>query len=239
MMLKCGRCRLVYYCSIDCQKAARSQHKVVCVLTRNMEDVMGLSVGSFAEEETCSWIQGTLGCWSWCATSAACLSLSGWRERRPATRPASPCLGREQGTARPAELLAALKRVAPPPHATEQLEVGAKVELHSLNAAEHNGKQSRRCLFEIRYIAEFRGCSRFPTSARRAHTTSVGVWGWSHVACRLVGASAVSLALDRRGGRAGHTCAVATFLQECASDLTVLDCFVIGPAVIKHTHTLP
>jgi hypothetical protein len=42
------------------------------------------------------------------------------------------------GTARPGEFLAALKRVAPPP--PPQLEVGAKVELHSLNATEHNGK---------------------------------------------------------------------------------------------------
>jgi hypothetical protein len=41
-------------------------------------------------------------------------------------------------TARPGEFLAALKRVAPPP--PPQLEVGAKVELHSLNATEHNGK---------------------------------------------------------------------------------------------------
>ena len=30
-MLKCGKCRLVYNCSIDCQKAARSQHKCVCI----------------------------------------------------------------------------------------------------------------------------------------------------------------------------------------------------------------
>ena len=42
-MLKCGKCRLVYYCSIDCQKAARSKHKVVCVPKRNMDDVMGLT----------------------------------------------------------------------------------------------------------------------------------------------------------------------------------------------------
>jgi hypothetical protein len=35
---------------------------------------------------------------------------------------------RVHGTASPGEFLAALKRVAPPTH--EQLEVGAKVELH-------------------------------------------------------------------------------------------------------------
>jgi hypothetical protein len=62
-MLKCGACRLVYYCSIDCQKAARSKHKVVCVPKRNMDDVMGLSVGSFAEEEACSWIKSTVRQW--------------------------------------------------------------------------------------------------------------------------------------------------------------------------------
>jgi hypothetical protein len=46
-MLKCGKCTLVRYCSIDCQKAAQGQHKVVCVPKCNMDDVMGLSVGSF------------------------------------------------------------------------------------------------------------------------------------------------------------------------------------------------
>ena len=51
-MLKCGKCRLVYYCSIDCQKTARSQHKVVCVPMRNMQEVMGLSVGSLVEDES-------------------------------------------------------------------------------------------------------------------------------------------------------------------------------------------
>jgi hypothetical protein len=49
-MLNCGTYRLVYNCSIDCQKAARSKHKV-CVPKRNMDDVLGLSVGSFAEDE--------------------------------------------------------------------------------------------------------------------------------------------------------------------------------------------
>ena len=61
-MLKCGACRLVYYCSVDCQKAARSKHKVVCLPKRNMDDVMtGLSVGSFAEDEACSWTKSMLG----------------------------------------------------------------------------------------------------------------------------------------------------------------------------------
>jgi hypothetical protein len=52
-MLKCGKCRLVYYCS-SVRRAARSKHKVACVPKRNMDDVMGLSVGSFAEDEASS-----------------------------------------------------------------------------------------------------------------------------------------------------------------------------------------
>jgi hypothetical protein len=42
-MLKCGKCRLVYYCSIDCQKATWSQHRalcIACVPKRNRGDVM-------------------------------------------------------------------------------------------------------------------------------------------------------------------------------------------------------
>jgi hypothetical protein len=66
-MLNCGACRLVYYCSIDWQKAARNKHKAVCVPKRSMEDVMGLVVGNFAVDEACSWVkftvrQTTLGC---------------------------------------------------------------------------------------------------------------------------------------------------------------------------------
>jgi len=47
------------------------------------------------------------------------------------------CCGAQEAWS-PGEFLAALKRVAPPP--PPQLEVGAKVELHSLNATELNGK---------------------------------------------------------------------------------------------------
>ena len=31
---------------------------------RNMDDVMGLSVGSFAEDEACSWVKSTVRQWS-------------------------------------------------------------------------------------------------------------------------------------------------------------------------------
>jgi hypothetical protein len=48
-MMKCGRCRLVYYCSVDCQTAAWGEHKGACAPRRSMADVTGLSVGSFGE----------------------------------------------------------------------------------------------------------------------------------------------------------------------------------------------
>jgi hypothetical protein len=42
-MLKCGKCRLVYYCSSSSlsKGTAWSQHKVACVPKCNMYDVMG------------------------------------------------------------------------------------------------------------------------------------------------------------------------------------------------------
>ena len=139
MMLKCGACRLVYYCSVDCQKAARSKHKVVCLPKRNMDDVMGLSVGSFAEDEACSWVKSTVR--QWRDDHAGVLELVRYLGCLPLAIGLSGLASAHagvHGTARPGEFLAALKRVAPPP--PPQLEVGAKVELHSLNATEHNGK---------------------------------------------------------------------------------------------------
>ncbi len=134
-MLKCGKCRLVYYCSVDCQKAARSQHKVVCVPKRNMDDVMGLSVVSFAEDEACSWVKGTVR--QWRDDDAGVLELVRYLGCLPLAIGLASAHARVHGTASPAEFLAALKCAVPPP---AQLEVGAKVELHSLNATEHNGK---------------------------------------------------------------------------------------------------
>jgi tetratricopeptide (TPR) repeat protein len=138
-MLKCGKCRLVYYCSIDCQKAAWSKHKILCIAfvpKRNMKDVMGLSVGSFAEDEACSWVKSTVR--QWRDDQAGVLELVCYVGCLPLAIGLASAHARVHGTASPAEFLAALKRVAPPPQ--EQLEVGAKVELHSLNATEHNGK---------------------------------------------------------------------------------------------------
>jgi hypothetical protein len=65
------------------------------------------------------------------------------------------------GVSSAAEFLAALKRVAPPPQ--EQLEVGAKVELHSLNATEHNEKHGKLLEYNAetqRWVVELsEGCS--------------------------------------------------------------------------------
>ena len=93
--------------------AARSKHKVECVPKRNMDDVMGLSMGSFAEDEACSGVKSTVRQWRddhagvlelvRYATSAACLSLSGLRQRmlastarrvRPSSWPRSSVLCR-------------------------------------------------------------------------------------------------------------------------------------------------
>ena len=111
-MLKCGACRLVYYCSVDCQKAARSKHKVVCLPKRNMDDVMGLSVGSFAEDEACSWVKSTVR--QWRDDHAGVLELVRYLGCLPLAIGLASAHAGVHGTARPGEFLAALKRVAPP-----------------------------------------------------------------------------------------------------------------------------
>jgi len=60
---KCGKCRQVYYCSIECQKVAWSKHKHECVAVRSVADVMGLKVASFGENEACSWLQQRVRRW--------------------------------------------------------------------------------------------------------------------------------------------------------------------------------
>ena len=70
---------------------AQSALCIACVPKRNIKDVMGLSVGSFAEDEACSWVKSmVLGCGSWCATSAACPSPSGWPLLMPTARRVRP-----------------------------------------------------------------------------------------------------------------------------------------------------
>ena len=97
---------------------------------------MGLSVGSFAKDEACSWIKSTVQ--QWLDDDVGVLELVRYLGCLPLAIGLASSHAGVHGTASPAEFLAALKRVAPLP--PPQLEVGAKVELHSLNATEHNGK---------------------------------------------------------------------------------------------------
>ena len=139
-MQKCGRCRLVYYCSVDCQTAAWGEHKGVCAPRRSVGDVTGLSVGSFGEEEACSWMRSTVRQWRGDETGVlelvrhlGCLPLAVGVASAFASTHKTPTAG---------ELLAELKRAAPTAAVEEEgLRKGARVELHSLNKAEHNGKQ--------------------------------------------------------------------------------------------------
>jgi hypothetical protein len=108
-MRKCGKYKLVYYCSIDCQRAAWSQHKVACVPKRNMDDVMGHSVGSFAEDEACSWVKSTVRQWS--DDDAGMLELVRYAGCLPLAIGLASAHARVHGTASPGEFLAALKRV--------------------------------------------------------------------------------------------------------------------------------
>jgi hypothetical protein len=104
-----------------------------------MDDVMGLSVGSFAEDEACSWIKSTV--LQLRDDHAGVMELVRYLGCLPLAIGLASAHAGVHGTSSPAEFLAAFKRVAPPPH--EQLEVGAKVEMHSLNATELNGKPWR------------------------------------------------------------------------------------------------
>jgi hypothetical protein len=101
-----------------------------------MEDVMGLSVGNFAEDEACSWTKSTVR--QWRDDDAGVLELVRYVGCLPLNLGLASALARVHGTTSPAEFLAALQRVAPPPQ-----QLGAKVELHSLNATEHNGKHGQ------------------------------------------------------------------------------------------------
>ncbi len=108
----------------------------MCLPKRSMDDVMGLSVGSLAEDEACSWVKSTVRRWR--DDHAGVLELVRHLGCLPLAIGLASAHAGVHGTARPGEFLAALERVAPPP--PPQLEVGAKVELHSLNATGHNGK---------------------------------------------------------------------------------------------------
>jgi hypothetical protein len=91
---------------------------------RNMDDVMGLTVGSFAEDESCSWVKSTV--LQWCDHDTGVLELVRYVGCLPLALGLASAHARVHGTPSPTEFLAALKRAVPPPL---QLEVGAKVSL--------------------------------------------------------------------------------------------------------------
>jgi len=64
---KCGKCKEVYYCCRTCQQTAWKAHKPLCrqmvADRRSVADIVGLHVGSFAEEEACSWMKSKVLQW--------------------------------------------------------------------------------------------------------------------------------------------------------------------------------
>jgi len=64
---KCGKCKEVYYCCRLCQQKAWKTHKPLCrqivADRRSVAEIVGLYVGSFAEEEACSWIKSKVQQW--------------------------------------------------------------------------------------------------------------------------------------------------------------------------------
>ena len=87
---------------------------------------MGLSVGSFAEGEACSLIKSKVRQWQ----AGALRRLSASRHWAGVSACSRPWHGNA------GQVFAMLKRAALLPN--EQLEVGAKIELRSLHATEHN-----------------------------------------------------------------------------------------------------
>ena len=65
--LKCGKCKVVYYCCRLCQQKAWQAHKPLCLQMvadrRSVAEILGLHVGRFAEEEACSWIKSKVLQW--------------------------------------------------------------------------------------------------------------------------------------------------------------------------------
>ena len=139
-MRKCGQCRKVHYCSAACQKEAWTDHKRVCVAKPlNVADVVGLGVGSFGEDEACSWIKGKVKQWR---DDAGVLDLVQHLECLPLAIGQVAAYARVHSTATAGEYLAALKRCEPRGAANKgELRVGGKVKVHSpKKAGEHNGK---------------------------------------------------------------------------------------------------
>ena len=65
---KCGKCKEVYYCCSLCQQQAWKVHKPLCPQIvadrRSVAEIVGLYVGSLAEEEACSWMQSKVLQWA-------------------------------------------------------------------------------------------------------------------------------------------------------------------------------
>jgi len=65
---KCGDCKEVYYCCRACQQKAWKAHKPLCLRRvadrRSVADIVGLQLGSFAEEEACSWVKVKVPQWA-------------------------------------------------------------------------------------------------------------------------------------------------------------------------------
>jgi hypothetical protein len=79
----------------------------------NMDDVMGLGVGSCAEDEACSWIKSTAQLWR--DDNAGVLELVRYVGCLPLTIGLVSAHARVHGTASLDEFLAPLKRAVPPP----------------------------------------------------------------------------------------------------------------------------
>ena len=128
-MQKCGRCRLAYYCSVDCQTAAWGKHKGACAPRRSVADVVGLSVEGFGEEEACAWLQSTVR--QWRGDETGVLELVQHIGCLPLAVGQVSAFASTHKTATAGEYLAALKRAAPTAAVEEEgLRKGARVELH-------------------------------------------------------------------------------------------------------------
>ena len=171
-MQKCGRCRLVYYCSIDCQTGAWGKHKGVCTPRRSVADVTGLSVESFGEEEARSWLQSTVR--QWRGDDAGVLELVRHLGCLPLAVGQVSAFASRHKTATAGEYLVELKRAAATAAVEEEgLMTGARVELHSLEKAEHNGKQGE--LVEYDAVAGRWGVKVSPEEGLRVRPANLAV----------------------------------------------------------------
>ena len=181
-MQKCEQCRNVYYCSAACQKQAWAEHKPVCVaipvIRRSVAGLMGLSVGSFGEDEACSWIKSKVRRWR--NEDAGVMELVQHLGCLPLAMGQVTAYARVHNTATAAEYLALLKLSTPGPMAeTEELKVGGKVKVHSLKkAGEHNGKHGVLLGYDGeagRWSVKLDGVGAVAVRVRAANLTSLSM----------------------------------------------------------------